>query len=149
MSKIYITEWCAGALIIVLLATATGSAHSAEPDALLEMMGFLDNDTSDHQHRPGSSDYHCMHRSVDLAQNMTEAGYAAGCVLESYPHKHGHMIVWAHLGGAYNETVYIEGYYDQIYDVAPYTGCFPDAKFVEIDIDHAQRLLHDQERWLG
>lgn len=133
-------------IIICVIWVSIVSGQPQEPDALLEMRGFLENDTSDVIHRQQTTDYYCMHRSIDLAQNMTNSGYEVGCVLISFPYKKGHMIVWAHLGGAYNETVYIEPYNDEIYDTDPYIECV-SAKFTNININRAKRLLYEQERW--
>ena len=60
------------------------------------------------------NDYHCVHFSVDLAENLTVAGYDATPVIlgTCRPGEWSHMVVSVNLG---NETVYIEPRNDVIF----------------------------------
>lgn len=58
--------------------------------------------------------YHCVHFSVALAENLTDAGYNATPVIlaTSRPGEWSHMVVSVNLG---NETVYVEPQTDEIF----------------------------------
>ena len=74
---------------------------------------FLEDDTTSE----GVYDwdyYHCVHFSVALASNMTDAGYNATPTIlaTSRPGEWSHMLVSVNLG---NETVYIEPQTDEVF----------------------------------
>lgn len=58
--------------------------------------------------------YHCVHFSVALTENLTDAGYNATPVIlaTSRPGEWSHMVVSVNLG---NETVYVEPQHDVIF----------------------------------
>jgi len=70
-----------------------------------------------------------MDFSIELAHNLTDAGYTAG-VVEQYPTVTGvdigHVIVWVRLG---NHTIYIEPQNDQTYTPEEYTNRFDTRKY--------------------
>ena len=110
---------------------------------------FLANDTTNEHEYNISGDYVCIDFSIDLAYNLTDAGYDAGCVnVVSMYHKIGmwHVLNWVKLG---NQTIYIEPQNDDIFIPQGYIKMINDTIHItrEISIESAERNRVDQRKW--
>jgi len=89
---------------------------------------FLEDDKTEDQYYEYQI-HDCMDFSIELAHNLTDAGYTAG-VVEQYPTAKGvdigHVIVWVCIG---NYTIYIEPQNDRIYTPQQYTDLFDTKKY--------------------
>ena len=103
---------CIAFLAIVVISGYEERAEMAE-GRNPSLKQFLEDDTTS----AGVYDwdyYHCVHFSVALASNMTDAGYNATPIIlaTSRPGEWSHMVVSVDLG---NETVYIEPQTDEVF----------------------------------
>lgn len=133
-------EWCE--------PTQTAEVDSPyQRDALDDLQDFIANDTGD-QKQYISGVYVCMDFSIDLANNLTAAGYDAGVVLQSARSGRGHMLVWVTMPPPYN-LLYVEPIYDNIYNPADYINATDNENYIfrEISIESAERNRADQRRW--
>ena len=106
---------CALFLAIVVLADYESfeRGYGAPKTPMDNLTSFLaDDQTSDRVY--DFDDYHCVHFSIALTENLTDAGYNATPVIlaTSRPGEWSHMVVSVNLG---NETVYVEPQYDVIF----------------------------------
>lgn len=133
----------AGALIWAVIVTdipcgrvidsSKGNVTDGETLTKESLKQFLANDSTEDQYYKYQV-HDCIDFSIELAHNLTGAGYDAG-VTEQYPIERrdvcGHVIVWVRFG---NETTYVEPQSDQVYTPDEYTNLFDTKVFALADM---------------
>lgn len=103
-------------------------------DSFDNLTYFIHNDSTN-EYKYIKGEYMCMDFSIDLAINLTKAGYESGIVLIP-----SHAIVWVSMPEPYN-TLYIAPRHDTIHHSFDYNNS------KEITISHANRLRNEMHQY--
>ena len=122
-------------LVMPLGDITDASVGNTTADTVLSnesLVEFLINDTTEDQYYEYQV-HDCMDFSIELAHNLTDAGYDTGVVEQLATARGvpcGHVMTWVRFG---NYTVYIEPQSDQIYTPEQYTNLFDTKKYALVE----------------
>ena len=124
--------------LAIILAAFAISALSIETSQHSDLVDFIEIDqTNTATYIYGT--YDCVDFSIDLAENLTEAGYDSGLVLiaaKDVFQNVSHMIVWIKIS---NETIYIKSMSDCILTPEKYSN----------EVDHDYFEIYEMSIELG
>jgi hypothetical protein len=134
------------AIMALFLLVSNAEATEYVIDDWDNITGFVANDSTDNAINIRKS-YNCMDFSIDLATNLTKAGWDAGVVLKSGRASEGHALVWVMVNEPY-DMFYIEPQLDEVYNPDVYrSGSEETHTFSNVSIETAIRCHNAQKSW--